>query len=66
MLRIVLDYQACIDEKCSGCPARSSCDTRAIVKIDEGEPAAIDHSMCTGCGDCVSICPAKAISLLDE
>ncbi len=66
MLRIVLDYHACIAENCSGCPARASCDTRAIVKIDPDEPAAIDHTLCTGCGECVSICPAKALALLDE
>ena len=29
-------------------------------------PAIVDRDKCTGCGDCIDICPSEAISLQEE
>jgi formate hydrogenlyase subunit 6/NADH:ubiquinone oxidoreductase subunit I len=33
-------------------------------KMDPYAPQ-IDEKLCTGCGDCVSVCPAEALALQD-
>ena len=45
------------------CPARKKCPTKALVQLDPGEVAAINTSLCRGCGDCVAACPERAIGL---
>jgi Fe-S-cluster-containing hydrogenase component 2 len=52
------------DELCHACPkcvARKACRTKAIVRIDRGEPAFIDPSRCFGCRACIPACPFGAI-----
>lgn len=48
---------------CSPCLAAKSCSKRAIVRLEPGEPAFIDQSLCHGCGDCLARCPFTAIEL---
>ena len=53
-------------ELCSGhksCPARKACPTKALFQMDPGEVVTVNGSLCRGCGDCVSVCPERAISI---
>jgi MinD superfamily P-loop ATPase len=55
-----------VDELCNACRkwlARSVCRTKAILKIDPGEPPFIDGNLCYGCLACVPVCPQGAIVL---
>lgn len=65
MQKAVINYQACASLACTSCKARSSCETRAIIKIDPDEPAAVDPALCMGCGDCVLACPVRAINMIE-
>lgn len=58
-----MDWDFC--QSCDPCSARLTCKTRAIVKIDRGDPALIDLNQCNGCGDCLLACSFEAISLRD-
>ena len=40
---------------CSVC--REHCAVAGAITIDRGRPT-IDPARCTGCGDCVAVCPA--------
>ena len=60
-----IDYKKCVSTACAKCTARLSCDTKAIVKIDLDEPAAVEPSRCMGCADCLSECPGQAITMVD-
>ena len=65
MLKAVIDYECCAAYACDKCRARQICEPRAIIKIDSDEPAAVELSHCTGCGDCVTACPARAITIAE-
>jgi len=52
-----------ICQACHKCVARKSCRTKAIVRIDAGEPAFIDPSRCYSCYLCVPACPFGAIGV---
>ena len=50
---------------CRGCG--EACETGAIrfqLAIGSAGLPMIDNNVCTGCGDCVSICPASAIAIM--
>lgn len=60
-----VDFKRCGGAHCTKCPAARACDRRLINKIDFDEPAVIDVSLCSGCGDCVAACPHKTITLIE-
>jgi ferredoxin len=53
----VLDHEKCIN--CGICAAK--CPTNSIVDGIAARPKAMIGTSCTGCGDCVKVCPFKAI-----
>ena len=50
-----------ICQVCRTCEARSVCRSKAILRIDPGEPPVIDPSKCYGCNICLTACPFGAI-----
>ncbi|MCX7796119.1 MAG: 4Fe-4S binding protein [bacterium] len=59
--RPVVDKSKCIN--CLFCWIYCP-DTSIIVKDEKME--GIDYSHCKGCGICSKVCPAKAISMVEE
>jgi len=58
----IVNFNKC-QASCSLCQAAKSCSKRAIVRLEPGELAFIDQSLCHGCGDCLASCPFAAIEL---
>ena len=54
-----VDVELC--EACNRCAARVTCRSKAIVKLDPGEPPFVDASRCYGCQLCVAECPFGAV-----
>ncbi|MGB9723911.1 MAG: 4Fe-4S binding protein [Chloroflexia bacterium] len=48
---------------CRKCPARQVCRSKALRRIDPGEPPVVDAALCYGCHQCVPACPWQAIVL---
>jgi MinD superfamily P-loop ATPase len=48
---------------CRPCIARNTCEHKALVIVDRGEPPWIDASRCYGCRACMQACPYGAIEL---
>ncbi|KYH41081.1 MAG: 4Fe-4S ferredoxin [Candidatus Bathyarchaeota archaeon B26-2] len=63
MLRAYINPRECL--RCEKCSAAEVCPTNAIFKLDPDEPAVVEWKACYGCGDCVEVCPAKAIAIRD-
>ncbi len=58
--KYIVDKDKCIGEKCKICSVQFNCP--ACVWDSETSMAKIDEVLCNGCGVCVQICPAKAIT----
>ncbi|MCC8075779.1 MAG: glycyl-radical enzyme activating protein [Clostridiales bacterium] len=57
--QVYLDGQKCIQDKgCGLCDG--ACPHAALAD------GALDHSRCTGCGDCLDLCPAQALGVYGE
>lgn len=58
---------ACLDRQGIVCQAcRDACDPRAIRFLPVGggvTTPVIDDERCTGCAECLAVCPAQAITL---
>ena len=66
MQKAVIVPGACRPAFCSTCLARQMCPTKAIVRLDQDESAAVDSGRCLGCGRCVPVCPWQAIAVEDQ
>lgn len=55
----IVDLQQCL--ACLKCPAAKMCPTKALFKLDPEDPAAVEASLCNGCGRCLQACPFQAI-----
>ena len=61
MQKAFIEPEKCIH--CSKCKIEAICPPRAIFCIDKEEPRIVDPNLCHGCGDCLSECPAHAVTL---
>lgn len=62
-----IDPAAC--DRSPGCPVRRVCPRGAAQRLTGGPSAgsyAVDVDLCTGCGVCVDVCPARAVSMIDS
>ena len=65
MLKAVIDVEKCNQSKnCfEKCIATVECEKKAIFKLEPEDNAMVDTSLCNGCGLCLHICPARAVSV---
>lgn len=67
MLQAVIEKTAC--DRSPGCPAARVCPRGAVVRRQDGPYAGtwtVDAERCTGCGMCVRVCPAGAVSMSER
>lgn len=62
--RPVIDQSKCT--KCSLCWVYCPDAAVEIKKVDGGEVFEINYKFCKGCGICESVCPIKAIKMVEE
>ena len=63
MLKATVAPKVCRPGACPACLARLVCPTKAILRLDQDEPVAVDLTLCRGCGKCVAVCPWHAIAV---
>ena len=63
MITAIVDFEKC--GPCTRCEIVKACDIRAIIKVDDDEPAIIDQALCHGCAECLPHCPYGAISIIE-
>jgi len=57
-------HARCLESRGVVCRAcRDACDAGAIAFTPRPAPPRIDAALCTGCGQCVPVCPAGAIAI---
>jgi Fe-S-cluster-containing hydrogenase component 2 len=66
MQKAIVAPSACRPAACPTCLARQVCPTKAILRLDYDEPVAVNHTLCRGCGKCVTVCPWQAIEVSDQ
>jgi indolepyruvate ferredoxin oxidoreductase alpha subunit len=55
-----------VSEKCKGCDfCCKQFECPAIQPQGEKEPVRIDEALCTGCGVCASVCPHRALEIVE-
>ncbi|MCW4018922.1 MAG: 4Fe-4S dicluster domain-containing protein [Candidatus Bathyarchaeota archaeon] len=64
MPKAIIDPDKC--QRCEECLASRACPVKAIFRIDAREAAVVEVKFCHGCGDCLSKCPATAITLKES
>lgn len=64
MPKAAIDIRNCTT--CQECSAAKVCPLNAIVRIDPEYPPIVEIDICNGCGDCIKMCPANAITINNE
>lgn len=58
-----ISEQHCIAWKGTSCSTcRERCPVPGALTVASGRPT-IDAALCTGCGDCVAVCPAPILAI---
>ncbi|MGD6807669.1 MAG: 4Fe-4S binding protein [Candidatus Bathyarchaeia archaeon] len=60
-MKAIIDPTKCI--LCKRCAVSRECPVKAVFRIADDEPAAVDVSLCHGCGVCAAVCPGHAVVL---
>jgi translation initiation factor RLI1 len=62
----LVDYEKCLPEKCDSgiCAAALACSHKLLKQEAPYEIPMADPFLCRGCGDCVRVCPLKAIEIV--
>ena len=63
----LVDFNKCKPDKCDKkgiCAAVKACPRKLLKQEAPHEPPMTDPSICQGCGDCVRVCPLKAIKIV--
>ena len=62
----LVHYNRCNPEKCNGgiCAAALACPHKLLKQEVPYQIPMPDPSICQGCGDCVRVCPLKAIQIV--
>jgi Pyruvate/2-oxoacid:ferredoxin oxidoreductase delta subunit len=61
-----IDADAC--DRSRGCPVSRTCPRGAVRMLLEGPNAGawtVDADRCSGCGVCVSVCPARVVTMIE-
>jgi translation initiation factor RLI1 len=63
---VVVDYQACMPEKCVDgiCQAVLVCDKKVLTQESPYEMPDTKASMCLSCALCVQACPMDAVRVI--
>ncbi|MDD5302068.1 MAG: 4Fe-4S binding protein [Elusimicrobia bacterium] len=64
--RAVVDNALCFmgqGRPCDGCVKACPVSPKAVAVSAVGLSAGVNAALCTGCGECAKICPAKAIAI---
>jgi len=59
-----IDHDVCLNEP--SCPAALSCSTQALFFDPSTQKLFFNADRCSGCGQCVSKCAYKALSLFEN
>ena len=52
-------------QQCEQAYCVEACPTEALARRDGGGPVFVDSGLCSGCGECTTVCPAACIFLDD-
>lgn len=68
-MKAQLLFDKCIPEECSDrdgtCASAKACKKSCLEQEDLFEsPVIFSLDMCVGCGDCVDVCPFKAVKMV--
>ena len=61
MRKASVNYDNC--KYCKKCLATKACPTKALFRLDDDEPVAVDLQLCYACGKCIAECPFNTIYL---
>ena len=62
----LVNYHQCHPDKCDSgiCSAVLACSHKLLKQEVSYEIPMVESSICQGCGDCVRVCPLRAIEIV--